>query len=359
MTGICRHEFVVSLLQLAHGERYTYGFLSLLLATGLIDISGQLSKTPTTCMAWLYDIACQFRPYLLNLSRRLPPDSIMRPALDTLLKMAHGVGAAHVLGHKLECQLNLSARSMLGVGTCDGEGNERVQSLFVWYVTQLKYASPLNFRRFLSCLTQHLNYVKLLGIGKALHLRRKGADSLLKLSSAEAAFICQEISTIRATVISEEVCSSFTDAARILWIWDISKPIVTLTSPHARDLEQLHAQCKILAEIIVPIFNRSLHPTTKSQALQELWETSTLRNLYFNERKRLKSTHLVAKKLQRKVKACEASIRERIAHINNLFGFDILFASSFMFTPIVYQRRMSVCLFCIARKSSHFVGTSN
>ena len=99
--------------------------------------------------AWLYDIACQFRPFarnLLSFLRENEPDSWLIPKLEALLTMPSAIGATHVLGHQLQCQVHLSARNVPGLGMTDGENNERFQSFLVRFRSRLKYASPHNFR---------------------------------------------------------------------------------------------------------------------------------------------------------------------------------------------------------------------
>ena len=182
MTTVCSHDFLVNLTLMRHGERFPYALLSLLRGLGMWDAKNVgPTGTNKNTRAWLYDIACRFRPYLRALKNRRSRDPIV-PALDRLLAMQSGTGAAHVLGHQLRCQLYDNVRTLLGLGLTDGENNERVQSMLVDYVRQLKYQSPLNFRKFLEAITDHLNSLKLENIGATLRMRRLRAFTLWRAS---------------------------------------------------------------------------------------------------------------------------------------------------------------------------------
>jgi len=183
MTAVCSHDFFLNVILMKHGEKFPYALLSLLRGLGMWnDEKGQPTSSNKPTCAWLYDIACRFRPYLRSLQSRLCADDNIRPMLDQLLSMKSGTGAAHVLGHQLRCQLYDSVRTLIGLGLTDGENNERVQSMLVNYVRQLKYQSPINFRKFLEAITDHVNSVKLEKIGATLRSRRLRAFKLLSAS---------------------------------------------------------------------------------------------------------------------------------------------------------------------------------
>ncbi len=97
-------------------------------------------------VGWLYDISCQFEKYLRNLLQRHDLIAELKSAVAELLRMPHGIGECHVLGHKIECQLFKSARVQLGLGLTDGEQPERLHAVLVRYANQLKYSSPEKFK---------------------------------------------------------------------------------------------------------------------------------------------------------------------------------------------------------------------
>ena len=77
----------------------------------------------------------------------MPEYAYLIPQIKALLGMPSAIGAAHVLGHTIKCQIELSARHTRGLAMTDGENNERFQSFLVRFRSQLKYSSPINFMR--------------------------------------------------------------------------------------------------------------------------------------------------------------------------------------------------------------------
>ena len=136
--------------------------------------------------------------------------------------MKSGIGAAHALGHTIFCQLNLSVRTILGLGTSDGEQNERVQSLLIGYIRQLKYSTPLNFRRFLRHILDFVNSEKVVRIYSALRKRLNDARDWMGTSSAKVFDLWAELRSsgvleiedttrVQDALTLNEICSSCTD----------------------------------------------------------------------------------------------------------------------------------------------------
>ena len=157
-----------------HGERYGYALYMLLLVCGLWG----KEKDERKVVGWLYDISCQFERYLEGLLTWSDLDVDLKSAVATLLRMPHGIGECHVLGHKVECQLFKSARVQLGLGLTDGEQPERLHAMLVRHAHQLKYASPLKFKFTLDyILTWHASR-KQDAFGQSLAARRRAAEDL-------------------------------------------------------------------------------------------------------------------------------------------------------------------------------------
>lgn len=110
--------------------------------------------------------------------------------------MTSATGAGHVIGHRLMCQLYDSVRNKLGLGTLDGENNERVQALLIGYVRQLKWSLPLNFRALLRDIVDHLNFEKLRGFAQALKSRYTRALKVKAESAAVAKQLARDLTVL-------------------------------------------------------------------------------------------------------------------------------------------------------------------
>ena len=298
----CRHDFVLSWIQLAHGERYAYTLLALLCAFGAFDQQGVTPRSQWksfTC--WTYDVTCQFLPYLRNLLEHLPDHvEYLREPIEELISTPHGIGAGHVIGHQIKCQLNLWVRHLLGAGTTDGENNERLHSRVIGFVRQLKYRSPVNFRRLLGHILDHLNFEKATQIGTILKKRYTNAVKLRAESSSAAAKYAEQL--------QQQV---HMDSRLALEAWQQLLPLEDASC------ENIHSVCESLVEIITPIYNRAQDPSHPLMGLWELWEVSTARALFLQEKKKIKSTHVSATKLAKKIKACESSMKTRMKNLES------------------------------------------
>ena len=183
MNTVCRHDFILLVISLGRGERYAYALLALLVTCGLFSIADAPHKRRVT--AWLYDIECKFKPYLLRLAQNLPEDSPFRAHLQELLDMPSATGDGHVLGHKLRCQLFRSARMTLGIGRTDGENCERTQAFLISFTRTLKYSTPLNFRKQLSRVVNKHNFQKLRRLPRSLRKRIIKSDKLISCAQAQ------------------------------------------------------------------------------------------------------------------------------------------------------------------------------
>lgn len=117
----------------------------------------------------------------------LEPERLkLKEALVHVLSRKLGMGAAHSYGHLLKCQLNLSVRNVLGMGTTCGENNERAQAQLIGYIAQLKYALPINWRKDMDAITSYLNAEKFWTLRAALKSRWDKALELLHTALVDA-----------------------------------------------------------------------------------------------------------------------------------------------------------------------------
>jgi hypothetical protein len=174
VNAVCRHGIGLKTGQLKYGEKYGYGLYMLLSVCGLWG----KEKDERKVVGWLYDISCQFEKYLRNLLQRHDLIAELKSAVAELLRMPHGIGECHVLGHKIECQLFKSARVQLGLGLTDGEQPERLHAVLVRYANQLKYSSPEKFKFTLDYVLAWHAHRKHDSLGHSLASRRLAAEEL-------------------------------------------------------------------------------------------------------------------------------------------------------------------------------------
>jgi len=77
-------------------------------------------------------------------------------------------------------------------------------------------------------------------------------------------------------------------------------------------------------QIILPVHGRKLAPAHPLEALWELWEVASSRELFLQARKRIRSSHLSSTKLLAKIKACEKSMKSRIKAMNDSYGREVM-----------------------------------
>jgi hypothetical protein len=374
MTCVCRHDICTAILQLRHGERYAYGLYILLEVCGLwspnmlLGLSGDVDTltqadaqhndnedailqpdlpaiqvarealtraspwtTPSSnqpaygdvdstqadekrqdpVYAWLYDIACQFRPYLRNrltFLRTQNPTSPLIAAIKSILNMTSAVGAAHVLGHQLLCQLLESARHIPGLGTTDGENCERFQAYLIYFRNQLKYCNPMNFRKFLASITLNHNQQKIMKMDKILSKRSVDATKLSVSSCDDAKALIdslpQSIDRIEDGKKLRDIINS---------VWDFTR------NAFQEDSKVLRTACLGLLDLALPVQHQARtmpHPADLCDALDALQEVSSKRAMYRQQMTRIRTSHLSHRKLKKHILTCDQNIRKRVDDLN-------------------------------------------
>ena len=111
--AVCRHGFVLLLLNVFGGERWAYSDLALtwIICTLLMHVG-----------VWWYDINCQYHKHAIRCLQQLAERGSMQPLMDTaclssaIRKVKFPLPAYHESMHVPSCRLSNSYLTMPGVG---------------------------------------------------------------------------------------------------------------------------------------------------------------------------------------------------------------------------------------------------
>ncbi|TDL13645.1 hypothetical protein BD410DRAFT_735067, partial [Rickenella mellea] len=148
---------------LQKGERYaTMDYIVLSTLIGVIF----------TSLLFTYDIACQWSKNLFSRMAEFPPIMQLQHAMS---KVFHAIPKFHLPAHGPKCHSKFSLNYRRGVGRSDGEGVERGWAHINAVATSTREMGPGSRHGTLDDHWGAWNWGKVIGLGKALHLKLQDA----------------------------------------------------------------------------------------------------------------------------------------------------------------------------------------
>lgn len=170
MVEMCaRHEFVRSVSNIYHGERFEYADLEMTKLLKFINedytSTGEDTLEHRRRVILFYDVNCQYLPHIRNVS----------PHVDPWNQITAVVNAWHSACHSEECQLQYHPSRIPGCGLCEGEAAERLWSKLGDFHTLVKEMLASTRQEQIEDFVLHFNNLKIHGLGVSLAGKYKSA----------------------------------------------------------------------------------------------------------------------------------------------------------------------------------------